>query len=61
VVLAEIFAVNSGVGWRFAQAFDRFQLLDVSLWLLTFMVILLGTEYLVLRPIERLALRWRGR
>jgi NitT/TauT family transport system permease protein len=61
VVLAEIFAVNSGVGWRFAQAFDRFKLIDVSLWLLVFMVILLGTEYLVLRPIERLALRWRGR
>lgn len=61
VVLAEIFAVNSGVGWRFAQAFDRFNLLDVALWLLTFMVILLGTEYFVLRPIERLALRWRGR
>jgi NitT/TauT family transport system permease protein len=61
VVLAEIFAVNSGVGWRFSQAFDRFKLLDVSLWLLVFMVILLGTEYLVLRPIERLALRWRGR
>jgi NitT/TauT family transport system permease protein len=61
VVLAEIFAVNSGIGWRFSQAFDHFKLLDVSLWLLTFMVILLGTEYLVLRPIERLALRWRGR
>lgn len=60
VVLAELFAVNSGIGWRFAQAFDRFLLVQVALWLLTFMVVLLGTEYCVLRPLERWALRWRG-
>lgn len=60
VVLAELFAVNSGIGWRFAQAFDRFLLVEVALWLVTFMVVLLGTEYLVLRPLERWALRWRG-
>lgn len=60
VVLAELFAVNSGIGWRFAQAFDRFQLIEVALWLLTFMVLLLGTEYGVLRPLERRVLRWRG-
>lgn len=60
VVLAELFAVNSGIGWRFAQAFDRFLLIDVALWLVTFIVILLGTEYLILRPIERFVLRWRG-
>jgi NitT/TauT family transport system permease protein len=60
VVLAELFAVNSGIGWRFAQAFDRFQLVEVALWLLTFMVVLLGSEYLILRPVEKWALRWRG-
>lgn len=60
VVLAELFAVNSGIGWRFSQAFDRFLLVDVSLWLITFIVLLLGTEYLILRPIERYVLRWRG-
>lgn len=60
VVLAEIFAVNSGIGWRFTQAFDRFNIDDVVLWLLTFIVLLLGSEYLILRPLEKLALRWRG-
>jgi NitT/TauT family transport system permease protein len=59
VVLAELFAVNSGIGWRFAQAFDRFLLIEVALWLLTFMTLLLGTEYGVLRPLERRVLRWR--
>ena len=60
VVLAELFAVNTGMGARFARAFDRFILVDVMLWLLMFMIVLLGTEYLVLRPLERYVLRWRG-
>lgn len=60
VVLAELFAVNSGMGARFARAFDRFRLIDVMLWLILFLVILLGTEYLVLLPLERRVLRWRG-
>jgi len=59
VVIAELFAVNSGIGWRFTQAYDRFLLVDVSLWLLVFISILLGTEYLILRPLERWVLRWR--
>jgi NitT/TauT family transport system permease protein len=59
VVLAELFAVNTGMGARFARAFDRFVLVDVMLWLLLFMGVLLGTEYFVLRPLERYVLRWR--
>ena len=59
VVLAELFAVNSGMGARFARAFDRFRIVDAMLWLIVFMIILLGTEYLLLLPSERRALRWR--
>jgi len=59
VVLAELFAVNTGMGARFARAFDRFLLVDAMLWLLLFMLILLGTEYLLLLPAERRILRWR--
>jgi len=60
VVLAELFAVNSGMGARFARAFDRFRIVDAMLWLIIFMIILLGTEYLLLLPSERRVLRWRG-
>ncbi|HZB03997.1 MAG TPA: ABC transporter permease subunit [Actinomycetota bacterium] len=60
VVLAELFAVNTGMGARFARAFDRFLLVDAMLWLLLFMLILLGTEYLLLLPAERRILRWRA-
>lgn len=59
VVLAEVFAVSNGMGARFSRAFDRFILVDVLLWLFAFMTIMLATEYLILRPLERSALRWR--
>ena len=60
VVVAEVFAVNSGIGWRFSQAFDRFNVDDIALWLITFMLLLLSTEYLILRPLEKYVLRWRA-
>lgn len=59
VVLAELFAVNSGMGWQFTRAWDQFLLDQVMLWLLAFMSILLASEYLILLPLERAAQRWR--
>ncbi len=59
VVLAEVFAVNSGMGAQFTKAYDRFLIEDVVLWILTFIVILLFVEYLVLRPLENHFMRWR--
>lgn len=59
VVLAELFIINSGMGWQFSQAFDRFQMVLVMHWLLVFMIILLATEYLIIRPLEARALRWK--
>ncbi|MDT0445182.1 ABC transporter permease [Streptomyces johnsoniae] len=59
VVLAELFIVNSGMGYEFSQAFDHFLLTEVLLWLLVFVAILLAGEYLVFRTIERYVLSWR--
>lgn len=59
VVLAELFIINSGMGWQFSQTFDRFQLVPVMHWLLLFVAILLATEYFVIRPLESRALRWK--
>jgi NitT/TauT family transport system permease protein len=59
VVLAELFSVNTGMGFRFSQAFDRFLVVDLMLWLITFVTLLLAIEYLLLRPLEVLSLRWR--
>jgi NitT/TauT family transport system permease protein len=61
VVLAELFAVNTGMGAEFNRAFDRFRLVETSLWLLVLLTLLLLIEYLALRPTERWASRWRPR
>lgn len=61
VVLAELFIINSGMGWQFSQAFDRFQLVSVMHWLLVFILILLATEYLIVRPLEARVLRWKDK
>lgn len=60
VVVVEIFLVSSGMGFAFDRAFSRFKLVDVMLWLIVFASILLATEYLVLRPLENKAQRWKG-
>lgn len=60
VVVVEIFLVSSGMGFAFDRAFSRFKLVDVMLWLLVFATILLATEYLVIRPLENKAQRWKG-
>ncbi|KWX68274.1 ABC transporter permease [Mycobacterium sp. NAZ190054] len=59
VVLAEVFAVNSGMGASFTKAYDRFLIDEVVLWIVTFVVILLFVEYVVLRPLENHFMRWR--
>lgn len=59
VILAELFAVASGMGARFGRAFDAFMLSDVMLWLLMFIFILGTTEYLVIVPVEKWLTRWR--
>ncbi|WP_343907196.1 ABC transporter permease, partial [Nocardioides aquiterrae] len=59
VVLAEVFAINSGMGAMFTRAYDRFLLEEVVLWIITFMVILLVIEYAILRPLEGYFMRWR--
>lgn len=59
VVLVEIFLVSSGMGFQFDRAFGKFNLVDVMLWLVVFAAILLATEYLLIRPLERKAQHWR--
>ncbi|WP_099024640.1 ABC transporter permease [Mycolicibacterium palauense] len=60
VVIVEIFLVSSGMGFQFDRSFSKFNLVDVMLWLIVFAVILLATEYLVIRPLERRAQHWTG-
>jgi len=60
VVVVEMFLVSSGMGFQFDRSFSKFNLVDVMLWLIVFAAILLATEYLVIRPLEKRAQHWTG-
>lgn len=60
VVIVELFLVSSGMGFQFDRAFEAFNLVQVMQWLIVFAVILLATEYIIIRPLERWNSRWKG-
>lgn len=61
VVVVELYLVSSGMGFQFDRSFSKFDLVEVMQWLTVLAVILLATEYLVLRPLERSASKWKER
>ena len=60
LIVAEIFAVRSGIGNEFQRAFDLFDLARVAVWLLVFLAIIAVIEYGVLQAVERRVFRWRA-
>lgn len=59
LIVAEIFAVRSGIGNEFERAFGLFDLARVVVWLVIFLAIIALIEYGVLETVERRVFRWR--
>lgn len=59
VVIAEFFALGSGVGARINEAFELFALADVMAWTITFVALMAVIEFVLLKPLERWVFRWR--
>lgn len=60
LIVAEIFAVRSGIGNEFERAFNLFDLARVVIWLVIFLAIIALIEYGVLETVERRVFRWRA-
>lgn len=60
IVKVEVFLVSSGMGFAFDRAFTHFNLTLVMQWIVIFASIVLASEYLVMRPLERKASKWKG-
>jgi NitT/TauT family transport system permease protein len=56
---AEIFASNSGVGYRAIEAFSRYQYDTAMAWAVVFVVIVFILEMAILRPLERKVFAYR--
>lgn len=59
LIVAEVFAVQSGIGHEFDRAYNLFDLARVIVWLVVFLIIIAGIEYGVLGNLERRVFRWR--
>jgi NitT/TauT family transport system permease protein len=59
VVIAELFSQQVGIGAEYKRAYGYFELEQLVVWTLFFIVMITAVEYLLLRPFERRVFRWR--
>jgi NitT/TauT family transport system permease protein len=59
MVFVELVGRSSGVGYRIQYWYNLFDMTHVIAAALPFILLMLGLEYLVLRPVERWVFRWR--
>ncbi len=59
VLVVEFLGRSNGVGFKIHLYFSMFDVAHVLAWSLSFVVVMLGVDYLILRPCERRANRWR--
>ena len=61
VVIAEVFSQQTGVGYQYKDAYSFFELQRLVVWGALFISMVVTVEYGILRPLERMAFRWRRR
>jgi NitT/TauT family transport system permease protein len=61
VVLAELMVGRGGIGYSMYFAWEQFRVAEVFAWVVVMVGLMLGSEYLVIRPIELSLTRWRPR
>jgi NitT/TauT family transport system permease protein len=61
VLIVELLGRPNGVGFEIGIAFQLFDVTLILAYALTFVVVILAIETLLVQPIERRASRWRPR
>ena len=59
VVVVELLALSSGVGYGINFSFNNFDMAGVLAWTLGFSIVMAIIEFALLRPVEARILRWR--
>ena len=59
VLVFEVLGSDGGVGYRISVMFQFFDVAGILAYTTSFIIVVLGFEYGVLRPLERRALLWR--
>ncbi|MFQ5987970.1 MAG: ABC transporter permease [Dehalococcoidia bacterium] len=58
VIISEIFGFTSGIGWRIAQDYFRYNMESLIAWVVIFVAVVLVAEQL-LRTFERTVVKWQ--
>jgi ABC-type nitrate/sulfonate/bicarbonate transport system permease component len=59
VLVVELLGRNDGIGFMLHTHFQLFDVTGILAYSLSFVLVMLGIEYALLQPLERLANRWR--
>jgi NitT/TauT family transport system permease protein len=60
VVVTEVFSAQQvGIGAEYNRAYDFFALDTLVVWVVFFLIVVFGVEFIVFRPWERRVFRWR--
>lgn len=59
VVITEVFSQQTGIGFQYKRSYDYFQLSELVVWVLFFLVVVFAVEFGVFRPWEARVFRWR--
>lgn len=60
VVVAEVFSQQTGIGFQYKRSYDFFQLSQLVVWVLFFLVAVFAVEFGIFRPWEKRVFRWRA-
>ncbi|MPZ53295.1 MAG: ABC transporter permease subunit [Acidimicrobiia bacterium] len=59
VVITEVFSQQIGIGSEYKRSYDYFQLSQLVVWVVFFLIVVFAVEFGVFRPWERRVFRWR--
>lgn len=59
VTITELFAASSGIGFKLMQTYQLYQFEQSWAWATVFIVVILGVEYGLVKPIERRVFEYR--
>lgn len=60
VVITEVFSQQIGIGSEYKRSYDYFQLSQLVVWVVFFLIVVFAVEFGVFRPWERRVFRWRS-
>ncbi|MBM3450104.1 MAG: ABC transporter permease [Armatimonadetes bacterium] len=58
-IFAELLIGHQGIGYRLYFSWEQFRVTEVFAWVVVMIILMLLSEYVLIRPIERQVMRWR--